>query len=145
MNPQQEEIVKFFQEYMQEENRQTEGSSSSTVTTSIAIATLPSPVRKAINMALHKHHITRRPAHIHCNLKSEDLQVLKELRVDFKNLAQNNLDLRVEMVAQGWENYFARLHWPTYDLLIKELWRQAECDDHHVVSHVLGRKIVITE
>ena len=78
-------------------------------------------------------------------MKSEDLQVLKELRVDFDNLAQNNLDLRVEMVAQGWENYFARLHGPTYDLLIKELWRQAECDDHHVVSHVLGRKIVITE
>ena len=99
MNPQQEEIVKFFQEYMQEENRRTEGTSSSTAATSTAIATLSSPVREAINMALDENHITRRPAHIHCNLKSEDLQVLKELRVDFNNLAQNNMDLRVEMVA----------------------------------------------
>src|ERR1044072_9337482 len=122
MNPQQEEIVKFFQEYMQEENRRTEGRSSSTAATSTSIATLSSPVREAINMALVEDHITRRPAHIHCKLTSEDLQVLKELRVDFNNLAQNDMDLLVEMVAQGWENYFSRLHGPTYDLLIQEFW-----------------------
>src|ERR1044072_8314931 len=145
MNPQQEEIVKFFQEYMQEENRRTEDTTSSTAVTSTAIATLSSPVREAINMALDENYITRRPAHIHCNLKSEDLPVLKELRVDFNNLAQNDMDLRVEMIAQGWENYFARLHGPTYELVIQEFWRKAECDDQHVVSHVLGRRIVITE
>ena len=145
MNQQQEEIVKYFQEFLQEESRQAEGTSSSTTATSSTIATLPSPVKEAINMALDENHITKRPAHIHCNLESEVLQVLKELRVDFNNCAQNNMDLRVEMLAQGWENYFARLHGPVYELLVKEFWRQAECDDYYVVSHVLGRRIVITE
>src|ERR1044072_7891458 len=39
LNPQQEEIVKYFQEYMQEERRQADGTSSSTT------VTLSSPVR----------------------------------------------------------------------------------------------------
>ena len=151
MNQQQEEIVKYFQEFLQEESRQAEGTSSSTTATSLSTATsattanLSSPVRKAINMALDENHITRRKAYIHCTIESKDLQVLKELRVDFSNLAQNDMDLRIEMTAQGWENYFARLHGPVYELLVKEFWRQAECDDHYVVSHVLGRRIVITE
>src|ERR1044072_8507100 len=42
------------------------------------------------------------------------LQYLKELSVDFSNLAKNDMDLRIEMTAQGWENYFARLHGPVY-------------------------------
>src|ERR1044072_9000434 len=130
MNPQQEEIVKFFQEFVQEERRQADGSSSSTTATSTITANLSSPVRKAVTMALDENHITRRPARIHCNLKTEELPVLKELMVDFNNLTQNDMDLRVEMIAQGWENYFARLYGPTYDLLVREFWRQAECDDY---------------
>src|ERR1044072_6798557 len=96
-------------------------------------------------MALDENHITKRIAHIHCNIEAKDLQVLKELRVDFNNFAQNDMDLRIEMIAQGWENYFARLHGPVYEFLVKDFWRQAERDDHYVVSHVLGRRIIITE
>jgi hypothetical protein len=138
MNSQQEEIAKFFQEYNQQEH-------SSTTAISSALANLSSPVRKAITMALDENHITRRPSHIHCSFEAKTLQVLKELRVDFANIAQNDIDLRVEMAAQGWENYFARLHGPVYEALVKEFWRHAECDEHYVVSHVLGRRIVITE
>src|ERR1044072_3672925 len=138
MNSQQEEIVKFFQEYNQQEH-------SSTTATSSALANLSSPVRKAISMVLDENHITRRPVHIHCSFEAETLQVLKELRVDFANITQNGIDLRVEMVAQGWENYFARLHGPVYEALVKEFWRHAESDKHYVVYHVLGRRIVITE
>src|ERR1044072_8476393 len=145
MNSQKEEIEKFFQNYTLEQSISTEGTSSSTSSAATILASLSPPMKNAINMALDKNHITRRPAHIHCNLKSEDLQVLKELRGNFNNLAQNKMDLRAEMVAQGWENYFDRLHGATYDLLIKELWRQAECDESHMVSHVLGRRIIITE
>ena len=130
---------------MQEENRRTENTSSSTTATSTITANLSSPVRKAVTMALDENHITKKPAHIHCSFKAETLQVLKELRIDFTNIAQNGMDLREEMVAQGWENYFARLHGPVYEPLIKEFWRHAESDDHYVVSHVLGRRIVITE
>jgi hypothetical protein len=94
---------------------------------------------------MDENHITKRPAHIHCNLQAKDLQVLKELRVDFNNINSNGCDLRPEMIFQGWENYFARLHGPVYELLVKDFWKQAECDDHYVVSHVLGIRIIITE
>ena len=117
MNRQQEEIVKYFQEFMEQEHRQTEGSGSSTV------ATPSTPVKEAINIALDENYITKRPAHIHCNLESKDLQVLKELRIDFNNFAQNGMDLRIEMIAQGWENYFARLHGPVYERLVKHFWK----------------------
>ena len=118
MNSQKEEIVKFFLNHTLEESTSTEGTSSSTASAITILASFSPPVKDVINMALDTNHITRRPAHIHCNLKSEDLQVLKELRVNFNNVAQNKMELRAEMVAQGWENYFARLHGPTYDLLI---------------------------
>lgn len=98
-------------------------------------------------MAIDEEHITKHEAHIHCSFHADTLQVLKEYRVDFDNIAQNSadLDLRTEVISQGWENYFARLHGPVYELLVKEFWRFAECDNHYVVSHVLGRKVVITE
>src|ERR1044072_2010519 len=139
MNPQQEEIVKYFQEHMQEERRQAEGTSSSPT------ATLSSPVREVINMALDENHITRCPPHVTCNLPVDDLQVLKELRVDFNNFASNGMDTWPEVISQGWENYFARLHGPVYEKLVKEFWKQADYDNHHVVSHVLGKRIIITE
>src|ERR1044072_4050261 len=142
---QEEEMVKYFQEFIEQERRKTGGTSSSTAATSSTAAYPPSPVKKAINLAMDENHITKRPAHIHCNLQAKDLQVLKELRVDFNNINSNGLDLRPEMIFQGWENYFARLHGTVYELLVKELWKQAECDDHYVVSHVLGRRIAITK
>src|ERR1044072_3733015 len=142
---QEEEMVKYFQEFIEQERRKTEGTGSSTAVTSSTAVSPPSPVKKAINLAMDENHITKRPAHIHCNLQAKDLQVLKELRVDFNNINSNGCDLRPEMIFQGWENYFARLHGPVYELLVKDFWRQAECDDHYVVSHVLRRRIIITE
>src|ERR1044072_5935502 len=138
MNSQQEEIVKFFQEF----NKQ-EYSSSSNI--SFVVAKLSSPIRKAITMAIDENHITKREAHIHCSFRADTLQVLKEYRVDVHNIQQNGLDLRKEMVFQGWENFFARLHGPVYESLVKEFWRQAKHDGYYVVSHVLGRRIIITE
>ena len=79
MDPQREEIVKYLQEYMQEENHQDEGLCSST------LAALSSPVGKAIRLVLDENHITRCPPQITCNLLEDDLQAVKELRVDFNN------------------------------------------------------------
>ncbi|XP_057448943.1 uncharacterized protein LOC130740368 [Lotus japonicus] len=72
-------------------------------------------------------------------------EVLCELRVDFKNIAENGLDLRPAVKLQGCEGYFNRLTGPIYDKLVKEFWKHAECDDLQVVSYVLGKKIIITE
>src|ERR1044072_1504396 len=139
MDQQEEATVKFFQEYMEQERLQAEGTASSTAAVS------SSPMGTATATTVDENHITRRPVHIHCNLGFESLLVLKELRVDFNNFAANGMALREEMMSQGWENYFVRLHGPVYECLVKDFWKQAECDSYHVVSHVLRQKIIITE
>ena len=58
---------------------------------------------------------------------------------------QNGFDLHKEVRYQGWEKFFTRLNGPVYEALVKEFWKQAECDHYHVVSHVLGKRIIITE
>lgn len=65
--------------------------------------------------------------------------------VDFDNLEKNGIDLTEELENQGLENYFKRLYRPVYIFLVKEFWRFADCDDHCIVSYVLGIKTVITE
>ena len=139
MNQQEEETVKFFHEHMEQERRQAEGTASSTAAVS------SSPMETTTATPIDENHITRRPAQVHCNLGFKDLVVLKELRVDFNNITSNGFDLREELIFQGWENYFARLHGPVYENLVKEFWRQADWDKYHVVSYVLGKKIIITE
>src|ERR1044072_3524157 len=143
MNRQEEATVKFFQEHLEQERRQAMDTATSAATMSSS-----SPVTAAATASLpvvDDNHITRRPGQVHCNLGFEDLTVLSELRVDFHNIAANGFDLREEMTFQGWENYFARLHGPVYENLVKEFWRQADWDSYHVVLYVLGKKIIITE
>src|ERR1044072_2637455 len=139
MNQQEEATSKFFQEHMEQEHRQFEGTASSTA----AVSSFP--MGTATANIVDGNHITSRSAQVHCNLGFRDLTVLSELRVDFNNIAANGFDLREEMTFQGWENYFARLHGPVYEKLVKEFWRQADWDSYHVVSHVLGQRIIIPE
>lgn len=65
--------------------------------------------------------------------------------VDFDNLKKNGIYLTEELENQGWANYFKRLCGPVYIFLEKEVWRFADCDDHCIMSYVLGIKIVITK
>ncbi|XP_057444128.1 uncharacterized protein LOC130736304 [Lotus japonicus] len=62
-------------------------------------------------------------------------------RADF----DNGVDLRLEAQAQGWEGYFQRLHGLVNDKLVKEFWKHADCNEHQVVSFVLGKRIIISE
>ena len=82
---------------------------------------------------------------ITCAYPSTDLSVLKELHVDFENLAQNGFDLSAEVNAQGWNSYFERLKGPIFVDLVKEFWIHAEYNHLNVTSHVMEEKIVITE
>src|ERR1044072_142068 len=141
MNRQEEATVQFFQEHLEQERRQAMDSATSAATMSS-----PSPVTAAATLpVVDDNHITWRPLQIHCNLPFDKLKVLTELLVDFTNIAANGMDLREEMISQDWENYFARLHGPVYEKLVKDFWRQAECASHYVVSHVLGERLMITE
>src|ERR1044072_660223 len=96
-------------------------------------------------IAMDEFHITRREGQVTCNLSPSKLLCLAEHRVDFDNLSQNGFDLREEVHFQGWEKFFTRLNGPVYGALVKEFWKQADCDRHHVVSHVLGIRIISTE
>ncbi|XP_057445572.1 uncharacterized protein LOC130737740 [Lotus japonicus] len=52
---------------------------------------------------------------------------------------------RDQVDLQGWSGYFNRLCGPIYYKLVVEFWKNAVCNDYYVVSHVLDRKIVISE
>jgi hypothetical protein len=86
-----------------------------------------------------------RPPHINLATPFEKLEVLCELLVDFDNLKRNDIYLTTELEKQGWGNYFQRLYGSVYTFLVKEFWRFADCDDHCIVSYILGVKMVITE
>ncbi|XP_050908526.1 uncharacterized protein LOC127122190 [Lathyrus oleraceus] len=90
-------------------------------------------------------HILEREPHIHLSTPFDKLEVLSESLVDFDNMKRNGIDLTEELRMQGWETYFQRLYGPVYTYLIKEFWHFADSDDHYIVSHVLGVKIVITK
>lgn len=57
---------------------------------------------------------------------------------------KNDIDLTKDMENQWWENYLKRLYGPIYIFLVKEFWRFTDCNDHCIMSYVLGIKTVIT-
>lgn len=65
--------------------------------------------------------------------------------VDFEKFKDDGMDLTPELKNKGRLIYFNRLYGPIYTNLVKELWRFVDCDDHYMISHVLGVKVVITE
>ncbi|XP_057444310.1 uncharacterized protein LOC130736502 [Lotus japonicus] len=85
------------------------------------------------------------PNVVTCVKKAEELVVCNEARVDFDNLADHGFDIRDQVDLQGWSGYFNRLCGPIYHKLVVEFWKNAVCNDYYVVSHVLDRKIVISE
>src|ERR1044072_9098352 len=95
--------------------------------------------------ALDKSHITMREGSVTCNISPSNLLCLAEHRVDLVSLFQHDFNLYEEIHCQDWEIFFSRLNGPTYETLVKEFWKMAECDRRHIVSHVFGKRIVITE
>lgn len=89
--------------------------------------------------------ILDRPSHINLATPFEKMEVLCESLVDFENMKRNGVDLTEDLKKQGWGNYFQRLYGPIYTFLVKVFWRFADCDDHCIVSYVLGVKMVIIE
>src|ERR1044072_8319830 len=95
--------------------------------------------------AMDESHLTKREGRVTCNISPSNLLCLTEHRVDLVNLFQNDFNLYEDIHFQGWEIFFSRLNGPTYGALVKEFWKMAECDRRHIVSHVFGKRIVITE
>lgn len=106
--------------------------------TSIATATTSTTVYK-------EPHVLDRPPYINLATPFKTLDVLCESLVDFDNMKLNGVDLTEKLKKQGWETYFQRLYGPIYTFFSKEFWRFIDCDDHCIVPHVLGVKMVIIE
>src|ERR1044072_5800806 len=95
--------------------------------------------------AMDVSHITKREGHVTCNIPPSNLLCLAEQRIDLVNLFQNDFSLYEDIHSQEWEIFFSRLRGPTYPALVKEFWKMAECDRRHIVSHVCGKRVIITE
>src|ERR1044072_3854025 len=145
MDQQEKDALDFFNEFTRNEQVQAsdkskvvaESSSSTQAPRSGSASETASSIATATEVVMDKFHITRREGQVTCNLPPDKLQCLSEHRVDFDNLLQNGFDLREDVRCQGWEKFFTRLNGPVYGALVKEFWKQAECDHFHVVSHVL--------
>src|ERR1044072_7212809 len=153
MDQQEQAAFDFFNEFTRKEQVQASdkskavtGSPSPTHTPrSGSASATASSTATATEVIVDEFHITRRAAQVTSSLPPSKLQCLAEHRVDFDNLLQNGFDLREEVHSQGWEKFFTRMNGPVYGALVKEFWKQADCDHHHVVSHVLGKRFIITE
>src|ERR1044072_6955407 len=144
MDQQEANALQFLREHLEEERR-ARGQDAEASNSEIPVTEVVTRMNSSVKYALAENHILRHGVAVHCITKASELTVLKESLVDFDNLKAHGFDLWEDVLEQGWENFFTRLHGPVYENLVKDFWRQAECDDHYVVSHVLGKKIVITE
>src|ERR1044072_1608256 len=153
MDQQEKDAFDFFNEFTRDEQAQAsdkcktvaESSSSTQVFRSGRASRTASPTATATEVVTDEFHITRREGQVTCNLHPDKLLCLAEPRVDFDNIMQNGFDLHKKVRYQGWEKFFTSLNGPVYEALVKEFWKQAECDHYHVVSHVLGKRIIISE
>ena len=142
MDQQQANALQFLREHLEEERR---ARGQDAEDSEIPVTEVVTRMTSSVKYDVAENHIPRHGVAFHCITEASELTVLKESLVDFDNLTAHGFDLWEDVLGQGWENFFTRLHGPIYEDLVKDFWRQAEYDDHYVVSHVLGRKIVITE
>src|ERR1044072_9041861 len=146
MDPHEQEALKFFPEFIRQETAAREsGSESGSLPPSPPSITNLDRAKQAVAAVMDDDHILNLVPTVFCNFPVEQLEVLKESRVNFNNMAANKMDLRQDVAFQVSGHFFERLHGPIYEKIVKEFWKHATCDDHYIVSHVLGRKIVITE
>src|ERR1044072_9096923 len=136
MDQQEQAAFDFFNEFTRKEQVQASykskavtGSSSFTHTPrSGSASATASSTATGTEVIVDEFHITRRAGQVTCNLPPSKLQCLAEHRVGFDTLLLNGFDLREEVRSQGWEKFFTRMNGPVYEVLVKEFWKQAECD-----------------
>ncbi|XP_050889238.1 uncharacterized protein LOC127094448 [Lathyrus oleraceus] len=75
----------------------------------------------------------------------DELMVLCETIVNFKNLKDNDFDFSETMEFQGWKALFERLNGPVYLVLVKQLWIHATATKDTITSFVMNKKIAVME
>ncbi|XP_050876630.1 uncharacterized protein LOC127080344 [Lathyrus oleraceus] len=74
-----------------------------------------------------------------------ELTMLCETIVDFKNLNDNIFDFTETLNVQGRNTFFERLTNTVYPVLVKQFWVHATTKKETITSYVMNRKIIITE
>ncbi|XP_050890337.1 uncharacterized protein LOC127095731 [Lathyrus oleraceus] len=79
------------------------------------------------------------------NTHVNELTVLCETIVDFKNLKDNGFDFSETLEHQELKGFFERLSAPVYSILGKQFWMHPTAKKEIITSYVMNRKIGITE
>lgn len=79
------------------------------------------------------------------NTHVNELTMLCEMIVDFKNLKDNGFDFSETLEHQELKGFFERLTAPVYPILGKQFWKHPTAEKEIITSYVMNRKIVITE
>lgn len=64
-----------------------------------------------------------------------ELTMLCETIVDFKNLKDNGFDFTETLNVQGWNTLFERLTSPVYPVLVKQFWVHATAEKETITSY----------
>lgn len=97
------------------------------------------------SVADENHPVIEVLSEITLNTPVEEIMVLNEIIVDFKNLTDNDFDFFETLAFQGWNTFFERLTGPTYPVLVKQLWIHAAAGKDIITSYIMHMKIVIME
>lgn len=79
------------------------------------------------------------------NTLVNELMVLCETIVDFKNLKDNEFDFSKTLECQQWKGFFERLTSLVYPMLVKQFLVHVTAEKETITSYVMNRKFVITE
>src|ERR1044072_9309505 len=104
MDHQEQEALKFFADFIRQETAARESGSES------VSPPPPSPpsitnlerARQAVVAAMDDDHILNTEPIVFCNIPVEQMEVLRESRVNFNNMAANKMDLWQDVSFQGW-------------------------------------------
>src|ERR1044072_4447815 len=122
MDQQEANALQFLREHLEEERR-AKGQVAEGTSLEIPVTEVVTRMNSSVKYALAENHILRHGVAVHCITQASELTVLKESLIDFENLTAHGFDLWADVVEQGWENFFTRLHGPIYEDLVKDFWR----------------------
>lgn len=78
------------------------------------------------------------------NIHVDELMVLCEIIVDFKNLKDNGFEFSETLEFQGWKGFFERLIGLVYPVLANQFWIHVVSTKDTITSLFMNRKIVVT-
>ena len=96
-------------------------------------------------MADENHPVMEGIPELTLNIPVDELMVLCETIVDFKNLKDIGFDFSKILEFQGRKGFFERLTGPVYPVLVKQFWIHDVATKDTISSFVMSRKIVVTE